>query len=241
LAQLHQLRGRVGRSSRRAYAYLTFTPGRELTEIARSRLGAIREFTEFGSGFKIALRDLELRGAGNLLGGEQHGHMDSVGYDMYIRLLADAVGEQKGEPTANDAECTVDIQIPAHIPEGYISDLQSRLGIYRRIADIRSDEDALDVTDELIDRFGEPPAPVSGLIQVALARNKAAAAGITDIEQAGDTLRLYPKSLDMAVASAIAERVGDGFSVVPNDARPHYALRLKRGEQPLAALIKAFG
>lgn len=236
LAQLHQLRGRVGRSSRRAYAYLTYRPGKEMTEIARSRLSAIRDFTEFGSGFKIAMRDLELRGAGNVLGGEQHGHMESVGYDMYIRLLGDAISEEKGEASAAAAECTVDIQIPAHIPESYISDLQSRLGIYRRIADIRSDDDALDVTDELIDRFGEPPAPVSGLIQVALVRNKAAADGITDIEQSGDTLRLYPRSLDMELASRLAEKAGGALSVVPGDERPHYALRLGRGEQPLDAL-----
>ena len=155
---------------------------------------------------------------------------------LYIRLLGDAISEEKGEASAAAAECTVDIQIPAHIPESYISDLQSRLGIYRRIADIRSDDDALDVTDELIDRFGEPPAPVSGLIQVALVRNKAAADGITDIEQSGDTLRLYPRSLDMELASRLAEKAGGALSVVPGDERPHYALRLGRGEQPLDAL-----
>ena len=163
LSQLHQIRGRVGRSSRRAYAYLTFTRNKVLSEISQKRLAAIREFTEFGSGFKIAMRDLELRGAGNILGGEQHGHMETVGYDMYLRLLGEAVSEEKGEEASSyELECLVDVQVQAHIPEGYIESLSQRLEIYRRISDIRSQDDAMDVLDELIDRFGEPPASVKG-------------------------------------------------------------------------------
>ena len=154
LSQLHQIRGRVGRSSRRAYAYLTFTPNKVLSEISQKRLSAIREFTEFGSGFKIAMRDLEIRGAGNILGGEQHGHMETVGYDMYLRLLSEAISREKGEDVQEyGQECLVDMQIQAHIPDRYIENLSQRLEIYRRIADIRTRDDALDVTDELIDRF----------------------------------------------------------------------------------------
>ena len=140
LSQLHQIRGRVGRSSRRAYAYLTFTRNKVLSEIAQKRLSAIREFTEFGSGFKIAMRDLELRGAGNILGAQQHGHMEDVGYDMYLRLLGDAVSEEKGEENPDrDIDCLVDIHIEAHIPEDYIENLNHRLEIYRRISEIRTE------------------------------------------------------------------------------------------------------
>ena len=139
LSQLHQLRGRVGRSTRRAYAYFTFTRGKVLSEISQKRLAAIREFTEFGSGFKIAMRDLEIRGAGNILGGEQHGHMESVGYDMYLKLLNEAVAMMKGEAPENPVEeCTVDMQVQAHIPESYIDSTALRLDVYRRIADIKT-------------------------------------------------------------------------------------------------------
>lgn len=130
------------------------------------------------------MRDLELRGAGNILGGEQHGHMETVGYDMYLRLLGEAVSEEKGEEASSyELECLVDVQVQAHIPEGYIESLSQRLEIYRRISDIRSQDDAMDVLDELIDRFGEPPASVKGLIDVALIRNTAASLGIYEIKQ----------------------------------------------------------
>ncbi len=205
LSQLYQLRGRVGRSSRRAYAYLTFKRGRELTEIAAKRLQAIREFTEFGSGMKIAMRDLEIRGAGNILGGEQSGHLESVGYDMYLKLLGEAVAQEKGEkPAPADAECTVDLPIEAHIPERYIESLRVRLDVYRMIADIRNEEQASDVIDELIDRFGDLPPAVDGLIKVALARNTAAAAGITEIKQLGGNIVLFMAQLDMEKVSLLA-------------------------------------
>ncbi|MBQ3817074.1 MAG: transcription-repair coupling factor, partial [Clostridia bacterium] len=152
LAQLHQLRGRVGRSPRRAYAYFCFERNRMLSDVAARRLEAIREFTEFGSGFKIALRDLEIRGAGSILGGEQHGNMEAVGYDMYLKLLSAAVNEENGAKSEDDIPCTVDLNISAHIPESYIESLPARLGIYKRIADIKSDSDVEDVIDELCDR-----------------------------------------------------------------------------------------
>ncbi|MBQ2500723.1 MAG: transcription-repair coupling factor, partial [Clostridia bacterium] len=201
LAQLHQIRGRIGRSPRRATAYFTFYGGKELTETAYRRLTAIREYTEFGSGFKIAMRDLELRGAGSLLGARQHGHMEAVGYDMYLKILGDAVaelrGEQKGEPVKAEPECLIDIQIDAHIPESYISSVPQRLSAYRRIADVRTEDDASDVTDELTDRFGDPPQAVLGLIEVSLLRNIAAHVGVYEIGQSGNRLLLYWNRIDM--------------------------------------------
>ncbi len=225
LSQLHQLRGRVGRSSRRAYAYLTYRTGKAVSELAQRRLEAIREFTEFGSGFKIAMRDLEIRGAGNVLGGQQHGHMEAVGYDMYIRMLNDAISAEKGEPTMPDIECTIDLQIGAHIPEGYIQSLQARLGMYRRIADIRTPDDALDVTDELIDRFGEPPKSVKGLIDIALIRNRCAALGIASIEQQESFLRIYPNEVSPAHIAALSGAVGRLFRVNAG-AKPFYEIRM---------------
>ncbi len=225
LSQLHQLRGRVGRSSRRAYAYLTYRTGKAVSELAQRRLEAIREFTEFGSGFKIAMRDLEIRGAGNVLGGEQHGHMESVGYDMYIRLLNDAISAEKGEPAKPDVECVIDLQIGAHIPESYISSLPSRLGMYRRIADIRTPDDALDVTDELIDRFGEPPKSVKGLIDIALIRNRSAALGIISIEQQESFLRIYPAEINPAHIAALSAALGRLFRVNAG-AKPFYEIRM---------------
>ncbi|MBQ9993093.1 MAG: transcription-repair coupling factor, partial [Clostridia bacterium] len=204
LSQLHQIRGRVGRSSRRAYAYLTFNGRKELTEIASKRLSAIREFTEFGSGMKIAMRDLELRGAGNIHGGEQSGQLDMVGYDLYLKMLGDAVAEEKGEvPTGKALECSVDLPIEAHIPEHYIGETVLRLDIYRLIADIRTEEDASDVLDELIDRFGDPPEAVSGLIRVALMRNRAACLGITEIKQGGGNLLFFFADAPMERISAM--------------------------------------
>jgi len=206
LSQLHQIRGRVGRSTRRAYAYLTFSPRKSLTEIATKRLAAIREYTEFGSGIKIAMRDLELRGAGNVLGGEQSGHLDMVGYDLYMKMLAEAVAEEKGEKVIrrSEAECSVDLPIEAHIPEKYIDATTVRLDVYRMIADIRSDDDASDVTDELIDRFGDPPESVMGLIRVALARNRAALLGFSEIKYNHGNLLFFLAGEDIEKITAMA-------------------------------------
>ncbi|MBQ6816196.1 MAG: transcription-repair coupling factor [Clostridia bacterium] len=195
LSQLHQIRGRVGRSARRAYAYFCFNRGRQISEVAEKRLEAIREYTEFGSGFKIAMRDLQIRGAGNILGGEQHGNLEAVGYDMYIRLLNEAVNEQNGIAPKKEYECTVDLNISAHIPERYIESLPARLGIYKRIAAVSSNEQKLDVLDELIDRFGTPPKSVIGLIDIALLRSKAANAGIYEICEEKDGLVLKVKQV----------------------------------------------
>ena len=241
LAQLHQIRGRVGRSSRRASAYLTFVRGKQLTEIASRRLGAIREFTEFGSGFKIAMRDLELRGAGNILGAQQHGHLESVGYDMYLNLLAQAVDEQRGEkPVAPERECLIDLQIDAHIPEQYIQSVPQKLAMYRRIADIRNKEDADDVLDELEDRFGEPPESVRGLISVALLRSSALAQGVYEIGQEADTLLLYIEDLDMNKVNRLAQRLR-GRIRVRSAGKPHIAVAMLPGDKHLELLTGIFG
>ena len=182
LAQLHQIRGRIGRSSRRAYAYMTYRPGKILSEIASKRLTAIKEYVEFGSGFKIAMRDLEIRGAGNLLGPEQSGYMMSVGYDIYLQLLEDAVLEEKGEKK-KVTECSADLAVSANIPSNYVPSNQQRMDLYRRIAAIRGQEDASDLLDELMDRYGDPPKTVYALLDVAMLRASAARAGICDISQ----------------------------------------------------------
>ena len=235
LAQLHQLRGRVGRSSRRASAYFTFTPGKEITEIAEKRLSAIREFTQFGSGFKIAMRDLEIRGAGTLLGAEQHGHMAAVGYDMYLQILGEAVEELKsGKPAEKRRDCLVDIHIDAHIPESYIPSYPQRIAAYKRIADIHTPEDASDVTDELIDRYGDPPQGVMGLIKVALLKNSAADNGFTEITQRDNALILYTGALTpetMAKLAVLRPRVS-----ATNGARPYYAVRLAPKQSPLSCM-----
>ncbi len=208
LAQLHQLRGRVGRTNRRAFAYFTFKPGKLLSEISQKRLDAIREFTQFGSGFRIALRDLEIRGAGNILGASQSGHLANVGYDMYLQLLDEAVREERGEKNVHREDCLVDIRINAYIPEDYISNQAQRVDCYRKIARITNSEDAEDITDELIDRYGEPPESVLGLIDVARFRNMAALSGISEIAQTGDDLVFYMSRFDMERISAVTKAVG---------------------------------
>lgn len=235
LAQLHQIRGRIGRSPRRAYAYLTYRKGKILNEDATKRLEAIREFAEFGSGLKIAMRDLEIRGAGNLLGGEQHGQMASVGYDMYLKLLEEAVKEEKGESVNDTPECMVDMQIEAHIPEWYISNLSQRLGVYRIIADIKSEDDVYDVTDELIDRFGQPPSSVMGLIKVALLRNRAAQLGIYEAVQRGEYMLLYHNSPDIQKIMKLSTKMR-GRIMLNAGNKPYISVKLLKSQEPLVAL-----
>ena len=239
LSQLYQIRGRVGRSTRRAYAYFTFTRGKQLTEVAEKRLSAIREFTSFGSGFRIAMRDLEIRGAGNVLGAQQHGHMEAVGYEMYLRLLSEAISEQKGEPPVRtSAECQVDINVGAHIPESYIRNLSQRIDIYKKIAAIQSKEDAFDVTDELIDRFGDPPRAVQGLIDVALVRGRAAALGIKEISQRENGVFFFPETFDLGLASTLAAAL-KGRVLVNAGQKPYFQVRPKAGQQPLEVIEEA--
>ena len=203
LAQLHQIRGRIGRSARRAYAYMTYRTGKILTEIASKRLTAIKEYVEFGSGFKIAMRDLEIRGAGNLLGSEQSGYMMSVGYDTYLQLLEEAVLEEKGEKKKGPVECSADLAISANIPSSYVPSNQQRMDLYRRIAAIRSQEDASDLLDELMDRYGDPPKPVYALLDVALLRSAAAQAGISDISQSERRIKFVISEFSTEAIAAV--------------------------------------
>ena len=236
LAQLHQIRGRVGRSSRRAFAYLTYRKGKVLTEVAAKRLGAIREFAEFGSGFKIAMRDLEIRGAGNVLGPEQSGFLLSVGYDMYLKLLEEAVLTEQGQPIPTRTECAANLSVAASIPDKYVPSPEQRMDLYRRIAAIRSEGDADDLVDELIDRYGEPPRTVNNLISVALLRADAANADITDIDQKNGCLLLTIPKFDLKQVSLLCG--GDKYKgrlLFSAGEKPYLSLRLKKGEDALRA------
>ena len=200
LSQLHQIRGRVGRSQRQAYAYLTYRKGKVLTEIAEKRLSAIREFAEFGAGFKVALRDLEIRGAGNLLGAEQHGYIAGVGYDLYVKLLNEAVIEGRGEKKEKRTEAEIEISASAHIPESYIARAASRMEMYKKISLIRTPEDKEDIYDELCDRFGEPPRVTERLLDVALLKSLATEIGLRRVKQVGESVWLdsnAPPDLDI--------------------------------------------
>ena len=232
LAQLHQIRGRVGRSPRRAYAYMTYRQGKVLTEIAAKRLSAIREYAEFGSGFKIAMRDLEIRGAGNLLGPEQSGFLMSVGYDLYLKLLEEAVLEEKGEKPQALPECAVDLTVAASIPDRYVPDPGQRMDLYRRIARIRTSEDGDDMTDELIDRYGDPPRQVNNLISVALLRGRAAACSITEITQKAGSLTFALDRFQLEAVAALAGQYPGRMLFSPGD-KPALTLKLKKGEDPL--------
>jgi transcription-repair coupling factor (superfamily II helicase) len=187
LSQLYQLRGRVGRSNRMAYAYLMYQKNKILTETAEKRLRAIKEFTEFGSGFKVAMKDLEIRGAGNLLGTQQHGHMMMIGYELYCKLVDDAVRALGGEIVNPDREeCSVELDISAFIPEHYIADEAQKLQMYKKIASVASKEDEMEIIDELSDRFGDAPKETLDLIMIAKIRSMAESAGVTRIfEQPG--------------------------------------------------------
>ncbi|MDD6175173.1 MAG: transcription-repair coupling factor, partial [Firmicutes bacterium] len=200
-------------------------------------LEAIREFTEFGSGFRIAMRDLEIRGAGNVLGAQQHGHMEAVGYDMYLKLLGEAIAVEKGETPdySTDNECLIDIQIQAHIPERYIPNLNQRLDIYRRIADIRSEEDAADVVDEIIDRFGDPPASVTGLVDVALLRNTARSLGIYEIRQNAGSLLIYQNQIDKAAVARLVAAMR-GRVLLSAGTKPYLSVKM---QQPVLAELKS--
>lgn len=196
LSQLYQLRGRVGRSNRTAYAFLMYKRDKMLKEIAEKRLAAIKEYTELGSGFKIAMRDLEIRGAGNLLGAKQHGHMEAVGYDLYCKMLNEAVKEAKGIAVEERFDTSIDIVIDAYIPMGYIPNEFQKLDIYKRIAGIETEDETEEMLEELIDRFGDPPKPVENLLYIAKIKSMAHLVYFTEVAQKGETLKftLYQKA-----------------------------------------------
>ena len=234
LAQLHQLRGRVGRSTRRASAYLTYRPSKILTEDQNKRLSAIREYAAFGSGFKIAMRDLEIRGAGNLLGPEQSGFLMSVGYDLYLRLLEEAVLEEQGKPVEKPTWCTADFAVPAAIPEKYIPAPEQRMDLYRRMARVRTQEEGDNIIDELIDRYGEPPKSVTNLIAIALLRARAAALGMTELAQKENSVRFSLPKPDFArVAATCGLEKYKGRLLFSAGEKPYLSLRLKKGDDVL--------
>ncbi len=224
LSQLHQIRGRVGRSTRRAYAYLTYDGSKALSEVAQKRLEAVREYTEFGSGFKIAMRDLEIRGAGNLLGAEQSGHLEAVGYDLYIKLLEEAVLEEKGEAKEKKCECTIDFGRNAYIPESYISMPGARIEAYKKIAAIETDADADDVTDELLDRYGEMPKPVITLIWISGLRAKGEKLRIKRMELKGGRLNVYPETPSKEILKEMYAEFGKNL-LYSSGANPFYSIK----------------
>ncbi len=240
LAQLHQIRGRIGRSPRRAYAYLTYHAGKVLTEVATKRLSAIREYVDFGAGFRIARRDLEIRGAGNLLGPEQSGYMLSVGYDMYLQLLADAVLEQQGKTPQRRTDCSADLTVSAHIPERYVPSAEQRMDLYRRIAAIRTAADADELLDELLDRFGDVPRTVQALLDVALLRAAAARENICDITQRGtQVVFTLTDAVDVPSVMAICSQNTWRQRLLLNAGEtPKLTLRLRSGENALEQSVK---
>lgn len=232
LSQLYQLRGRVGRSNRTAYAYLTYRKDGTLSDVAQKRLRAIKEFTEFGSGFKIAMRDLEIRGAGNILGAEQHGHMDAVGYDMYCRLLKESVNEAQGISSEDDVTVTIDLDIDAFIPERYIKNHNQRIDIYKKIAAIENEEDANEIEDELIDRYGDIPRAVNNLINIAIVKSIAKETGIYEIMQSnGNVLfKFNTGGVDLRIISGLVEKMPQKILFSATD-KPYITYRAKQVEK----------
>ena len=238
LSQLYQLRGRVGRSNRLAYAYLMYQKDKILDEVAQKRLQTIRDFTEFGAGFKIAMRDLEIRGAGNLLGAEQHGHMDTIGYDMYCRLLAEAIGELQGKAPEESFETTVDIKINAFIPEYYIEDEVQKLEIYKKISFIQNQQDCSHMQEEIEDRFGDLPQPVRNLLDIALLKARANRLGVISVADKQQRLLITFKAdakvdVDRLTQLVTKEAGKVLFTMASN---PYLTCRVAEGEDAMGVL-----
>jgi transcription-repair coupling factor (superfamily II helicase) len=190
LSQLYQLRGRIGRSNKVAFAYLTYEKDKMLSEVADKRLKAIKEFTEFGSGFKIAMRDLEIRGSGNILGPEQHGHMLAIGYDLYVKFLDRAVKEIQGKQVEEDVETSVDLNVDGYIPSSFIENEEQKIEIYKKIAAAENKDDIFDITEEIIDRFGNIPVQVDNLLKISYIKSLSKRIKIKSITQAGNTVNI---------------------------------------------------
>ena len=239
LSQLYQLRGRVGRSNRTAYAFLMYRRDKMLKEIAEKRLAAIKEYTELGSGFKIAMRDLEIRGAGNLLGAQQHGHMEAVGYDLYCKMLNEAVKEAKGIRPEESFDTSIDIEIDAYIPMGYIPNEFQKLDIYKRIAGIGTEDETEEMLEELIDRFGDPPRSVENLLYIAKIKSMAHLVYLTEVAQKGDVLRftLYEKAkLDVSKIQPFLMSYGPRLKFTADAKAPYFMYQLKAGKMSAKSL-----
>jgi transcription-repair coupling factor (superfamily II helicase) len=226
----------VGRSQRLAYAYFTYNKGRALSEDSSKRLAAIRDFTEFGSGFKIALRDLEIRGAGDVLGARQHGHMESIGYDLYIKILDEAVLEEQGVEKKEKADCVINIGRDSFIPKTYIPSEAQRIEIYKKIARVKTEADADDIADELLDRYGDLAPSVETLLDAALCRSLGCECEFTQIDEKNGSVVIYPAQLDLAAWSEMAEAFPGRVLVTPV-ARPYVSCR-KPPKEPLFAYIR---
>ncbi|MCD8364490.1 MAG: transcription-repair coupling factor [Clostridiales bacterium] len=241
LAQLYQLRGRVGRSNRTAYAFLMYRRDKMLREVAEKRLSAIREFTELGSGIRVAMKDLEIRGAGNLLGAEQHGHMEAVGYELYCKMLKDAIREEQGAPAEEQFETVIDIEMDAYIPVSYIENEYQKLDIYKRIAAIRTEEEKKEMLDELIDRFGEPPRSVQVLLQVSQLREQAHQMYFTEIKEKRDGIYFYlyeRARLDAARIPDLVNTMRPNLTFAADPKRPHFIFRKDRKEWETLKIVQ---
>ncbi len=228
LSQLYQLRGRVGRSSRLAYCYLTYRPFKSISEISEKRLKAIKEFTEFGSGFKIAMRDLEIRGAGNILGAEQHGHMDAVGYDMYLKLLDEAVKEKRGEKVEEKIQCHIDIKVSAFIDSSYIPDHNTKMEIYKKISLIENEEDYFDLYDEMTDRFSDVPKETLNLLDISYIKSLCEAIGIFEVTDIKSSITFKMKEMDNEFVRTVltTDRRYKGKILFGAGKTPYFTLKL---------------
>ena len=242
LSQLYQLRGRIGRSNRTAYAFLMYRRNKMLKEVAEKRLSAIREFTDLGSGFKIAMKDLEIRGAGNLLGEQQHGHMEAVGYDLYCKMLNEAVKTAKGEVVEESFETSIDIELDAYIPNGYIANEYQKLDIYKRIAAIENEEEKDEMLDELIDRFGEPPRPVQNLLLVAQLKAEAHGLYFVEIKETANdiTFRMFERAkLNGSNIPMVLEKNKPLLSFVPDKKEPYFFYRKQKKSPDTLTVIRS--
>ena len=240
LSQLYQLRGRIGRSNRTAYAFLMYRRNKMLKEVAEKRLSAIREFTDLGSGFKIAMKDLEIRGAGNLLGEQQHGHMEAVGYDLYCKMLNEAVKTAKGETVEESFETSIDIELDAYIPNGYIANEYQKLDIYKRIAAIENEEEKDEMLDELIDRFGEPPRPVQNLLRVAQLKAEAHSLYFVEIKESSNdiTFRMFERAkVNGSNIPLVVEKNKPLLSFVLDKKEPYFYYRKQKNSPDTIEVI----
>ena len=241
LSQLYQLRGRVGRSNRLAYSYFTYQKDKVLSEVAEKRLQAIKEFTEFGSGFKIAMRDLEIRGTGNLLGKEQHGHMEAIGYDLFIKLLEETLQELKGETTMKRVDTSIELQINAYIPETYISDENQKIEMYKKIASISNQQDLFDIEEEIEDRFGDIPTMVRNLLSIAYVKQQAQMCGISNISQRNNNIAIKFKT-DKFVKPQMAIQIASDYKgriLFTASEQPYFTL--KGADEKPEELLKEIG
>ena len=238
LSQLHQIRGRVGRSHRRAYAFFTYRKGKSLTEIAQRRLSAIRDFAEFGAGFKIAMRDLEIRGAGNLLGAEQHGHLDSVGYDLYVRLLNEAILEERGETVEVKLETKMNMSCDAYLPKDYMPSSSQRMEMYKKIAHIETEADYNDVITELVDRFGPAPQSAKNLLNTAIVKAYAQNSGVKRVDQLKNEVQLYPDVPNIKALVKLSSFDRENVKIENGKTSVYISVKIKPNEDFSASAIK---